>query len=138
MNTIAEIDVITSPVVQKELARWQNEISTLLVRLCGSDQADGSGSDGDELAFTLAEISDAFALKEANQWKPISEYTENMSEVIGYSEKWIDPDFNPRGTRVCFLNADGWISSKRCDYHEVYQECRKPPPPTEFMLIPER
>lgn len=51
----------------------------------------------------------------ANQSKWISvekELPEDGEEVIGYSEKWIHPDFNPEGTRVCFINMDEWISAK--------------------------
>lgn len=34
-------------------------------------------------------------------------------EVIGYNEKWIDEDFNPFGTRVCYIDDYGdWWSAK--------------------------
>ncbi len=33
-------------------------------------------------------------------------------EVIGYSKKWIHPDFNKNGTRICFINEGDWHSAK--------------------------
>ena len=36
-------------------------------------------------------------------------------EVIGYNEKWIHPDFNPEGTRVCFMTIDNFNGLK--DYN---------------------
>lgn len=42
------------------------------------------------------------------------------TEVIGFSPGWIDEDFNPNGTRVCFLGGDGWISAYWCNYHDEY------------------
>lgn len=42
-------------------------------------------------------------------------------EVIFYNPKWINEDFNPKGTRVGFLNGDGnYISSYWCNYHDEY------------------
>lgn len=49
-----------------------------------------------------------------NGYKPISEYDKENSEeyeVIGYSKKWIHPDFNPKGLRICFKGADNWFSA---------------------------
>lgn len=34
-------------------------------------------------------------------------------EVLGYSEAWVDEDFNPDGVRVCWIDEDGnWTSAK--------------------------
>ncbi len=54
---------------------------------------------------------------------------------IGFSKEWIDEDFNPKGTRECFLNGDElYYSPKWCNYHDYWQtvECT----PTHFMHIP--
>lgn len=32
-------------------------------------------------------------------------------EVIAFNEKWIDEDFNPNGTRVGFIQDDGFVSA---------------------------
>jgi len=37
---------------------------------------------------------------------------EDGLEVLGYSEKWVHPDFNKNGVRVCFQNNDEWQSAK--------------------------
>ena len=87
-----------------------------------------------ELKNTLSEI------KEIRPGWISAENTELVpegTEVIGYSAKWIDEDFNPKGTRACFLNGDGtWVSAKWYDYQDTYQDDDKIPP-THFMLIPE-
>lgn len=45
-------------------------------------------------------------------------------EVIGYHPDWIDPDFNPKGTRVGFMRDDGvFISAKWWDYQDAYVNC---------------
>lgn len=36
----------------------------------------------------------------------IAEIFLTESEVIGYNEKWIDEDYNPNGTRICFYSKD--------------------------------
>ena len=48
------------------------------------------------------------------EWFLVSDQLpEDGVEVIGYSEKWIHPDFNPDGTRVCFIsNGEEWHSAK--------------------------
>lgn len=43
-----------------EIGRWQTAIHDLIVKVTGDSTIDGSGSDGDELAFTLSEIQQAF------------------------------------------------------------------------------
>jgi hypothetical protein len=45
-------------------------------------------------------------------------------DVIGYNEKWVDDDFNPKGIRMCILMDEGdlimdplpgeWLSAKWC------------------------
>jgi hypothetical protein len=45
-------------------------------------------------------------------------------EVIGYSEDWIDEDYNPEGTNMCFLNEHPetgyWVIAKWCGQHDEY------------------
>ena len=43
------------------------------------------------------------------------------TEVIGFNEKWIDEDFNPKGQRVCFQNHGvGWTCAKWVDSGDTY------------------
>ena len=60
------------------------------------------------------------------KWIPVSEKlpSAQQKEVIGYSPDWEDPDFNPNGTRVCFIFGDGtqWCSAKWIDYQDCYVE----------------
>lgn len=45
-------------------------------------------------------------------------------EVIGYNEKWIDEDFNPDGTRLCFLQDEEdntWFSACWCNTQDHWQ-----------------
>lgn len=59
-------------------------------------------------------------------------------EVIGFNPEWIDEDFNPEGTRVCF-KADsgekGWCSAKWNNCHDCYDEDYNTAP-THYMVIP--
>lgn len=62
-------------------------------------------------------------------------------EVIGFTREWIDEDYNPRGTRVCFLDGDGnWCSSKWNNTHDVYNTIYSYDDddivPTHYMKIP--
>ena len=42
-------------------------------------------------------------------WQKVSERMPEMGvEVIGYNRDWVDEDFNPNGTRVCFYDDTGW------------------------------
>ena len=45
-----------------QAAQWQDAIYKLVCKLSGSDAIDGAGCEGDELAVTLAEIEQAFAI----------------------------------------------------------------------------
>lgn len=44
-------------------------------------------------------------------------------EVIAFNEKWIDEDFNPNGTRIGFLQDDGFISATWNDEQDCYDTC---------------
>ncbi len=41
-------------------------------------------------------------------------------EVLAFSTKWIDEDFNPRGMRVGFLSEEGFVSAFWWDYQDDY------------------
>lgn len=69
----------------------------------------------------------------------------NLSEIkikigdhikyIGFNRDWIHPDFNPEGTRECFLYGDEteWLSAKWIDYHDswIQDDSSKP----EYIMI---
>lgn len=55
-------------------------------------------------------------------WNKVSENElPYVEEVIAFNEKWIDEDFNPNGTRVGFLQDDGFISAKWNDEYNEYE-----------------
>lgn len=87
------------------------------------------------------------------EWNKVSEkLPEAGVEVIGYSENWIDEDFNPKGTRVCYLDDFGWHSAKwdadQDDWNSVGKEnpmcsscescelCKKNSAPEYWLEIP--
>ena len=42
-------------------------------------------------------------------------------EVLLYSEKWINEDYNPKGIRVGFwCDVQEWVSAYWCNYHDEY------------------
>ena len=46
------------------------------------------------------------------KWNKVSEKELPFGEeVIAFNEKWIDEDFNPNGTRVGFMQDDGFVSA---------------------------
>ncbi|MBX4188410.1 MAG: hypothetical protein KW793_04755 [Candidatus Doudnabacteria bacterium] len=56
----------------------------------------------------------AFAQEKKSPWTLVDvQLPEAGVEVIGQSDKWIHPDYNPDGTRVCFVDdQDEWVSAK--------------------------
>lgn len=59
-------------------------------------------------------------------------------EVVAFHPDWVDPDFNPNGTRVGFINGDDkFYSAKWCDYHDVYENDESIMP-THYMFMPIR
>ena len=59
----------------------------------------------------ITDIMQSFA--NIQKWISVEdELPDDGIEVIGFSEKWIHPDFNPEGTRVCFMSNGEWISAK--------------------------
>lgn len=54
-------------------------------------------------------------------WYKVSEKTPEMGvEIIGYNQDWVDEDFNPNGTRVCFYDDTGWYSAKWSNDSDSY------------------
>lgn len=57
-------------------------------------------------------------------------------EVIAFHPEWIHEDFNPNGTRVGFIGAEGeFISAKWCNDQDTYENCEKLLP-THYMFMP--
>lgn len=58
------------------------------------------------------------------KWYKMSEIKPEFGiEVIGYNEKWIDEDFNPNGTRVGFIQDDGFTSASWNNEQDCYDTC---------------
>lgn len=54
-------------------------------------------------------------------WYKVSEKMPEMGvEIIGYNQDWVDEDFNPNGTRVCFYDDTGWYSAKWSNDQDSY------------------
>lgn len=56
-------------------------------------------------------------------------------EVLGYSPKWIDEDFNPEGIRICVYFGGVWTSSVWNDEYETYES--DDTEPTFWRSIPQ-
>ncbi len=81
-------------------------------------------------------------------WRKTSErHPLNESEVMGFNEKWICPDFNPNGTRACFLTDHGWYIARWNNDHDewitdmtdtevVEDQHLIAEPPTHWMPMP--
>lgn len=57
------------------------------------------------------------------EWKEYKEGSmpDEGVEVLAFHEEWIDPDFNPDGIRVGFLNGDHeFVSTYWWDYQDDY------------------
>ena len=58
------------------------------------------------------------------EWNKVSEKEIPFGEeVIAFNEKWIDEDFNPNGTRVGFMQDDGFISATWNNDDDCYDTC---------------
>lgn len=58
------------------------------------------------------------------EWNKVSEVELPFGEeVIAFNEKWIDEDFNPNGTRVGFMQDDGFISATWNNEQDCYDTC---------------
>ena len=60
------------------------------------------------------------------KWNKVSEKEIPFGEeVIAFNEKWIDEDFNPNGTRVGFIQDDGFVSATWNNEDDCYDTCYK-------------
>lgn len=58
------------------------------------------------------------------EWNKVSEKEIPFGEeVIAFNEKWIDEDFNPNGTRVGFMQDDGFVSATWNNDDDCYDTC---------------
>lgn len=76
---------------------------------------------GKALASREGESSQQAAVPE---WRATEkEMPPEFVPVIGFSEAWVDEDFNPDGIRECFRSGDGddWISSWWYDEQDCYE-----------------
>ena len=57
-------------------------------------------------------------------WNKVSEKEIPFGvELIAVDEKWIDEDFNPNGTRVGFIQDDGFVSATWNNEDDCYDTC---------------
>ena len=84
------------------------------------------------------------------EWNKVSEKEIPFGEeIIAFNEKWIDEDFNPNGTRVGFIQDNGFVSAtwnNEDDYYEgvsgipgmdaYHKQFAKPNMPTHWMKMP--
>jgi hypothetical protein len=62
----------------------------------------------------------------AKQWIRVEDRQPDIGiEVIGFNEDWANADFNPNGTRLCWINESPlpegyWVIVKWCNYHDEY------------------
>lgn len=71
-------------------------------------------------------------------YKRIEELGVFNEELIGFNELWIDPDFNPNGTRLAFQTDGGdlgWCSLRWNNSQESWCEDYLSAP-THYILIP--
>lgn len=58
------------------------------------------------------------------KWNKVSEVELPFGEeVIAFNEKWIDEDYNPNGTRVGFIQDDGFVSATWNNEDDCYDTC---------------
>ena len=75
----------------------------------------------------ILSIIDSLQQEEVGVWikidadHPLSYY----QEVIGYNKEWVHEDFNPSGTRIGFLNDNGFTSAKQVNDQDCYATCHE-------------
>ena len=58
------------------------------------------------------------------KWNKVSEKELPFGkEVIAFNKEWINSDFNPNGTRIGFLQDDGFISASWNNDDDCYDTC---------------
>lgn len=54
-------------------------------------------------------------------------------EVLGFNKEWIDEDFNPNGSRVCWRDEEGvWTSACWCNTMDSWQTLKSNSDNTEY------
>lgn len=73
------------------------------------------------------------------EWIKTSEKAPKIGyEVLGKSTKWVHPDFNPRGIRICFHDdLSGWVSSKWDNCGDTYENGKEGQVPEFWRPLPE-
>ena len=57
-------------------------------------------------------------------WNKVSEKELPFGEeMIAFNKEWINSDFNPNGTRIGFLQDDGFVSATWNDENDCYDTC---------------
>ena len=60
------------------------------------------------------------------EWNKVSEKEIPFGEeVIAFNKEWINHDFNPNGTRIGFLQDDGFVSATWNNEDDCYDTCYK-------------
>ena len=60
------------------------------------------------------------------EWNKVSEKEIPFGEeVIAFNKEWIDEDFNPNGTRVGFMQDDGFVSATWNSENDCYDAMKK-------------
>lgn len=68
-------------------------------------------------------------------WVPATErLPEVCVSVIGYADRWVDPDFNESGMRDCFRGDDEWTSAAWNNYQDCWDS--EPGAPDYWMPWP--
>ena len=58
------------------------------------------------------------------EWNKVSEKEIPFGEeVIAFNKEWINSDFNPNGTRIGFLQYDGFVSATWNGEDNCYDTC---------------
>ena len=75
----------------------------------------------------ILSIIDSLQQEEVGVWIKIDadHLLPYYQEVIGYNKEWIHEDFNPSGTRIGFLNDNGFTSAKWVNDQDCYATCHE-------------
>lgn len=62
--------------------------------------------------------------------------TDTGKEYLGKNEKWIHPDFNPHGIRICVVDPLGCVSAEWDNNQDCYDSISEEEYPTHVLEIP--
>jgi hypothetical protein len=72
------------------------------------------------------------------KWNKVSDcLPDHGVPVLAFSSTWIDPDFNPRGIRECFIGGDGDLLSAWWDNDMDNWWCDDKSVPSHWLPFPE-